>query len=146
MFSAGHRDDAGVMVTINWLSRYETGIAAIDAQHLRLFEVVNDLIESFRRGEPESQVAGVVDFLLTFTLEHFGTEEALMERQGYPGLEAHRKEHQDVILRITALKRRIDEGEQPTIEVSILLAEWLEYHIHDHDQAFAEFSRGVNLP
>lgn len=133
-------------MTINWLSRYETGIAEIDAQHIRLFDIVNELIDSFRRGDAAGQVAGVVDSLVTYTLEHFGTEEAWMERQGFPGLEAHRKEHRDVLLRISALKQRIEEGERPTMEVTILLADWLEYHIHDHDQAFAEYSRDRNLP
>jgi hemerythrin len=146
MLVAGRRDDAWAMVTINWLSRYQTGIAEIDAQHMLLYEVVNDLIDSFRRGDPNDQVAGVVNFLVTYTLEHFDSEEAWMERQGYPGLEAHRKEHQDLILRISALKQRIDEGERPIMEVMILLADWLEYHIHDYDQAFAEYSRGENLP
>jgi len=134
------------MVTINWVSRYETGIAEIDAQHIRLFEVVNELIESFRRGDLDGQVTGMVDYLVTFTREHFRNEEAWMERQGYPGLEVHRKEHQDFIIGISDLKQRIDGGEHPTIEVTILLADWLEYHINDQDQVFAEYTRQWKAP
>lgn len=64
MFRAGRRDDAWAMVTINWLSRYETGIAEIDAQHVRLFEVVNELIESFRRGD--GNLAALVEAAVAF--------------------------------------------------------------------------------
>jgi hemerythrin-like metal-binding protein len=134
------------MVTINWLSRYELGIPEIDAQHLRLFEVVNELIEQIREGARAGQVMEVVDHLVSIALEHFRTEEAWMERQGFPGLEAHRMEHQHIQRRIFELKPRLDGGERLTMEVTILLADWLEYHISDCDQAFADYSRGVNIP
>jgi hemerythrin len=48
--------------------------------------------------------------------------------------------------RILELKTPFDGGEPLTMEVTILLAEWLEYHIHDHDQAFAEYARQGNVP
>jgi hemerythrin-like metal-binding protein len=130
------------VVTINWLTRYETGIAEIDAQHFRLFEVVNELIEAFRRGDPNSQAAEVIDYLVNFTEEHFKTEEAWMERQHFPGREAHRKEHRDFMSQIFELKGRFDSGESLTLEVTVLLADWLEYHINDGDQAFAQYTRG----
>jgi hemerythrin-like metal-binding protein len=69
-----------------------------------------------------------------------------MKSQGYPGLEAHRQEHQHLMSRILELKTPFDGGEPLTMEVTILLAEWLEYHIHDHDQAFAEYARQGNVP
>ena len=129
------------MVTINWLSRYEIGIPEIDAQHIRIFEVVKELIEMIRQGAPTGEVIEVVDSLVSFTLEHFRTEEAWMERQGFPGLEAHRKEHQHIQSRIFELKPHLDGGKSLTMEVTILLADWLEYHICDYDQVFAEYSR-----
>lgn len=134
------------MVTIHWLSRYETGIPEIDAQHHRLFEVVNELIDAFRRGESNSQVAKVIDYLLSYTNEHSRTEEDWMERLHFPGLEEHRQEHQDFLNRILELKWRFDSGERMAMDVTVLLADWLEYHVNAGDRVFAEYSRGVNTP
>jgi len=132
------------MVTINWLTRYETGIAEIDAHHFRLFEVLNELIDAFRRGDPNSQVAEVIDYLVNYTDEHTKTEEAWMERLHFPGLEAHQEDHQDFLGRILELKGRFERRELVTMEVTVLLADWLEYHINDFDQAFSEFVRGLD--
>jgi len=132
------------MVTVHWSRRYETGIAVIDGQHQHLFRVINELIDAFRRGDPDREVTRVIDYLITYTMDHLRTEEAWMKEQGYPGLAAHMEEHEVFMSQVDGLKRRFEAGELMTMDVTVLLADWLEYHVEGSDIAYAEYARQVN--
>jgi len=133
------------MAILSWSNRFETGIAAIDTQHKQLFQSVNDLSDSLRRGDPKSEVSRVLDFLISYTVEHFRTEETWMKNQGFPGLEEHKVEHAKLVADVSQLKRRFDAGELMTMRVTVFLATGLKQHINESDLAYVEHSKQLSL-
>jgi len=124
-----------------WSSRYETGIALVDAQHQGLFEAVNQLADSFKEGQARNQVVACLDFLVAYTVEHFQTEERFMREDAYPGLAAHADEHAQLMRQVQELQARFVAGQPVTMDVTIFLAEWLTTHISGADMRYAEFVR-----
>lgn len=131
------------MSVVQWSVRFDTGIAQIDIQHKHLFEVVNELVESFRIGDSHRRITKVIDFLVTYSKEHILTEEALMESHGFSGLEEHKAEHQEFMDKVFDLKRHYEAGDWITMDVTVLLADWLTYHVEKQDMEFARYIRDL---
>lgn len=77
---------------IVWDSSFETGIAVIDAQHMQLIQLINELADEIGHVSKE----GLVRYLFRlkeYAQFHFQAEEAIMEATAYAGLEEHREEH-----------------------------------------------------
>lgn len=77
---------------IIWDASLETGITEVDAQHKRLVEIINSLIDAIGHAHP-STLKHIVGQLKDYTLYHFQTEEKIMEDAGYAALAEHREEH-----------------------------------------------------
>jgi len=124
-----------------WNPRYETGIAHIDSQHQALFQALNDLAESFQEGRAESQVQQSLAFLARYAGEHFQAEEEFMREAGYPGLASHAVEHNQLFENLHDLQAQVAAGKAVTMEVTVLLADWLRQHIHQSDMGYVDFLR-----
>ena len=127
------------MSLVRWNDSYATGIARIDDQHRTLFGAVNDLHDAFRTGAAKAQIGKAIDFLVTYTVEHFRDEEGYMERYGYDGLAAHRAEHQlllDQVQEFNGKFRTSPDSVRP-MEVARFLGDWLTHHIPTFDKAYA---------
>ncbi len=124
-----------------WNSRFETGITIIDSQHKALFAAVNKLADSFKDGTAKSAVKDSLDFLVKYTVEHFGTEEKIMKDMGYPKLTSHMADHAHLVDKAKALQAKLAEGKPVTMEVTTFLADWLKHHINEVDMGYVEFKR-----
>jgi hemerythrin len=127
-----------------WNARYETGISLIDSQHQALFAAINRLADSFKVGDAPQQVMESLDFLARYTDEHFQTEEHYMRELGYPGLASHLDEHAKLMERVRDLQARLAERRPVTMDVTILLADWLKQHIDDVDMGYVDFMKEKN--
>jgi len=76
------------MPLATWHERYATGIPMIDDQHKELFRAINELHDSFQEARPLEVIRPLMNFLLTYTISHFRTEESFMQEQGYPDLQS----------------------------------------------------------
>jgi len=129
------------MALMLWNSRFETGIGIIDTQHKALFKAVNDLADSFKSGTSKTQVKECLDFLVKYTVEHFGTEEKVMKEMGYPKLVDHKVEHAKLVEKALDLQAKLAEGKPVTMEVTTFLSNWLKHHINEEDMGYADFKR-----
>ncbi len=130
------------MPYIEWTSRYETGIAPIDAQHRNLVDVIRRLQEALEHGLPHATAMELAGFLLRYVDEHFREEEAFMDRIGFPGLRDHRLIHERLRARAVAIAARVaEEASGSAEELSLLLFEWLRDHILHDDFSYADHAR-----
>jgi hemerythrin-like metal-binding protein/PAS domain S-box-containing protein len=92
-----------------WAGEYECGHAFLDHQHKSLLYAFNHLVASTEeeRREPEKALNLLVEVLVS----HWGTEEGLMVRSAFPGLEEHRVAHATLGGNLKDLARRIHRGE-----------------------------------
>jgi hemerythrin-like metal-binding protein len=51
----------------------------------------------------------MLEHLGTYVIEHFGTEEELLSRHGYPDLEAHKKEHASFMTLFSKIRGEHDD-------------------------------------
>ena len=136
-------DEFCIMPFIEWTPAYDLGIEELDRQHRRLVEIVNRLHDAMEQGCPRGAMQGAVYDLVSYTEIHFATEERLMRRLEYPGLESHRDKHQ-------VLTRELDEYASAlasermgvSMEFMSFLREWLLNHVVHADGALANHAFG----
>jgi len=68
-------------------------------------------------------------------MEHFQMEEAFMRDTSYPGVEAHKTEHDLLIQQVADLEEKHTAGSM-TISLAVMafLKDWLEHHILEADR------------
>jgi hemerythrin len=125
---------------MDWREDYSIGVQRLDNHHKRLFEAANRLFSAVENGKTPDEVVDILEFLLGYASFHFGEEEAVLARYGYPQLEAHRADHRRLIEQAEGLRERVHGGEiEVGSELSRLVREWLVRHILDEDRRFASF-------
>jgi hemerythrin-like metal-binding protein len=92
---------AAPVFRLTWSSALESGHGEIDAQHLELFALANELLErageaALEPGDRRSLVLAM-DRLVAHVVEHFAFEEALLDTVGYPEAAHHRAAHRQLV-------------------------------------------------
>lgn len=108
------------MAVFEWDDSIALGIPTVDEQHKALFGWVNTLNEA---------VGDVIWNLITYVTEHFGEEERLMLSCNYPGLAAHRKEHDQFVSRLREIQADFIDGHEMGVNVLDFMVDWLVCHI-----------------
>jgi hemerythrin len=125
-----------------WSPRYATGIPAIDAQHQRLFEIIQKLQEALEADRAQGETLETTAFLVRYVDEHFRAEEAYMARIGYPDLEEHQELHGRLRSRVQGIRQQVEEAQGGSaMELSTLLFEWLRDHILHDDFSYVRYAR-----
>ena len=123
-------------------SKFIVGVEQIDREHQRLFEIAGRVHDGLSaRGEAaEATTRAAVAELLDYTATHFTSEESLMERAGYPGLEEHRRQHRHLLAQARDMEMRAEIGDlSMPIELSRFIYRWLVDHIEASDKRIGEF-------
>lgn len=128
------------MKFMEWTTEYAVGVETLDAQHKKLFAMLNDLHEAMREGEGSALVGQTLADLIAYTNEHFSAEEALMQQAGYTLFLNHKAEHEKLTARVMELFDKYEKG-NAMLSVSIMnfIAEWLSAHTMASDKKYAPF-------
>jgi hemerythrin len=127
------------MSTFAWSDAYSVHVRQFDAQHQKLFEIINALADAMRVGKGEDVIREVVGKLAVYTRTHFLQEEVAMRQTGYPGLASHQAQHNKLMTDVEKYKKDLDEGRQPnTVAVLNFLQMWLVDHIQKSDKRYAD--------
>lgn len=132
---------------MKWSRSYLIGIAVIDAQHKRLFELVGELTEALQMGLRGRDVAKLLEALDNYKARHFQLEEKYMRETSYPGLLEQQKAHLYFGRRFSQLHDQLTEtGLTPEIISTIKqeLSEWLTEHVTGLDMAFGKYYQSLN--
>jgi len=120
-----------------WNSSYSVGVLTLDSQHTILFDILNELHDAMMEGKASNLTGPILRKLVTYTREHFAAEEGLLTKSQYPGLEAHKLLHRDLIKQVEDYSERFERGEI-TLNLHLLnfLRDWLTNHIMKVDQEY----------
>lgn len=135
------------MAVFKWDETYSVRVHQCDAQHKKLFDIINQLTDAMRVGKGQEIVSDIVSQLILYTRTHFQQEEALMERTQYPELSAHRELHRKLVADVERFQRELDGGLRPnTVSVLSFLKDWLTQHIQKVDKAYTQHlnSHGIS--
>ena len=115
-------------------------IQEIDSQHEALIGLINQLHETMRQGAERAALDEQLSQLLEHTREHFSYEEQLMSQYNYPGIEAHKSDHNRLMQHLESLMERYRNGDiLLSFAVVIELKGWATIHIEKSDKPLGVF-------
>jgi diguanylate cyclase (GGDEF)-like protein/hemerythrin-like metal-binding protein len=127
--------------TFVWDDLFITGLDAVDEQHHRLVDLVNELSASFIAGEDldDAALQLVVAKLTDYANYHFTEEERLMEEVGIDPrhVKHHMATHRKFVEQVTAVWESRHSMSEPATGILEFLIAWLSFHILGEDQALA---------
>ena len=89
-------------------------------------------------GKINATVVPLINNLVSIAAEHFATEEGLMERSRFPGLEEHRASHQALSRRVEEFRARQETGDRAAYcQFMYFLREWMTTHMEKEDLKYA---------
>lgn len=130
------------MELIKWNAKYSVGVDEIDAQHQRLFALLNQFIENFG-GEEKKGLEDVLEEMVNYIDYHFTCEEKYF--QAHPQFEAHRREHYEFVRKTLQLQKDYREKRVDiTRDVLQFLVAWLKNHILGVDKKYFDDMKTVS--
>ncbi len=130
-----------------WRDKYELGVSLIDFQHKELFRRVDVFFQTLRSTAPwdqkVEQVNETLAFMKAYVVAHFQDEEAYQLEIGYPGYEAHRQKHLDMVQYVLDFSEQYEKkgcDEQLMLKFAGKLLAWLINHVAAEDQRIATYA------
>ncbi|HMV00745.1 MAG TPA: bacteriohemerythrin [Rhodocyclaceae bacterium] len=134
------------MDKILWDDRFSVGVAEFDDQHRRLAELINQLGDCIGQSAGSEAVADVLSALSEYASTHFEAEEALLQRLGYPELNAQWQEHTEFCETVANACYDASCGSVDLPALSAYLMHWWEDHILLFDMRYKSFVAGQIPP
>ncbi|MDR3561384.1 MAG: bacteriohemerythrin [Negativicutes bacterium] len=118
-----------------------TGIKAIDDQHNRLVELINDMYDQVLKCETvEEEQVFAGRFLIElrkYAKTHFADEERMLTEHKYPDLLDHQAEHRIFVKELEKLERRFEHEELAlSIDVFLFARDWIAHHLNHSDRDY----------
>jgi hemerythrin-like metal-binding protein len=140
------RQEVSRVSFIEWSPRYDVNVTAIDEQHRRLVEMINELYVAMVERRASEAVRQTVDQMVDYARDHFALEEAHMADHAYPEFERHRAEHARFTRKAAELQARLAGGTLVlSLEVISYLRDWLTNHIVRSDKQLGSFLNGCGV-
>ena len=125
------------MEPLKWKPSFSVGVAVLDADHMRLIEIIN------RLDEDQTNVQWALQQLTEYARDHFQREEKMLAGVDYPDLQKQINEHKQFVQWLNTLKESVP-GTGPfkatiTETVGNYLKTWLTDHILVSDMDYKEY-------
>jgi hemerythrin len=127
-----------------WKEHYQLGEQKIDREHEELVTLLNELHEALQAGKPRASLGILLRELTRAVDKHFRTEEKLMRRSGYPGLDAHRRQHKSFARKLHGFQEQFQGGHAGLREPLLLeVKDWLRDHLLLSDKPLGQHLRPI---
>ncbi len=124
---------------IEWDDKYCIGHPDIDAQHKKMFEIMN--IGAKNENCTDLTQIALMRELLQYAKEHFATEESYMQEIGYPNLQEHKEEHKKMADAVERLIVKLYSEGPIDVDVFEKFTEsWIIDHVIQKDCGIKVFS------
>jgi hemerythrin len=129
-----------MMLPIQWRESYSVGVPALDNQHRRLLEIINELAHVVTTGGQSDIFFAALDALVRYAETHFSDEERILRETGYPALADQQQEHDRFVSHLvqTSEKLHLKKAKLPEETVDFLKTWYIE-HILGKDQEYKPF-------
>lgn len=127
------------MAMVTWKDEYSIGVAELDEQHKKLFEIVNSiqmLLSDKLTFDKYAGIVTIINELKEYTIYHFKTEEEYMLKISYKKLFAQKVAHKDFVEKISSIDfAQIDNDHNKYLnEILYFVCDWLITHILKEDK------------
>ena len=127
---------------IEWKEEYNLGIHEIDAQHKRIFEVINNFYRAVEQSKENECLSVFLGELVSFAEHHLSTEENHFEEFNCAVKENHIKKHNIYRGKVAQFLEKNEKNENETralsFEVLAFMKEWWTSHIVGVDRGYVD--------
>jgi hemerythrin len=122
------------MSKIAFNPKFATGNETVDAEHKRLFELIEEFFDSLGSGKPAANSMHTLTDLVAYAKIHFVNEENLMRTHKYPQIAQHMALHNELATKAANLLQQYKEKKLTlSTETALFLNDWLVKHILEDD-------------
>lgn len=128
------------MSFIDWTEQMSIHVPEMDAQHMQLIQLLNDLHNAMEEGKEWDVVATILIRLINYTNSHLEAEERFMESIDYKFAVSHKISHDNLANEVIELQAEYSAG-NPNVSYRLLnlLSGWLVNHIDKEDRKYGEY-------
>jgi hemerythrin len=132
------------MEKIVWGNEFSTGSIEIDDQHKSIINQINYLIDNMNSEDKDYLNSEIIRNLDKYSKEHFNTEEELLRKLNYQGLDYQIKEHSEFKLKTVKSAIKVLKGHENVPEETIqFLKDWWTNHILKVDMEYKDFVSNI---
>lgn len=123
---------------ITWDQSFSVDVKLIDAQHKKLFSILNKLYGVVNKAEGEAEpLENIILELAAYVDFHFKTEERYFEEFGCEDMEEHIRQHKFYEEKIREFNDKYKKGEESVgAEIMNFLKDWISNHIKIKDKEY----------
>lgn len=121
---------------MTWNDNLSLGVPNIDRQHKKMCDNIDKLYAACLERKGVTEVLNILNFLETYTIEHFSAEESLQLKIKYPKYQQHKSAHHEFIELVSLLRNEINTSGASVplvIKLNKSLSTWLVHHIMSVD-------------
>ena len=134
------------MKKIHWDQSFSVGVAKLDEQHKGIIDMINQLLADPKGDVHSETISDVLAKMTKYAIDHFQTEERLLEEHRFPETFAHKEMHIAYREKSVALcLDTMDQKDSVPEEIFEYLKDWWTDHILKSDMKYCSFfnERGV---
>lgn len=132
-------------MTLIWDESLCLGHPVLDADHKKLFEIINQFEEHSRDWSQPKLMHETLKSLLMYAYEHFGREQRVQTEIRYPYAEIHKAQHAGLLQQVEALAKGLFVTKEVPITAESLdymnrfLRLWLTDHVRQFDMTMKPY-------
>lgn len=121
-----------------WNSAFSVGNATLDGQHKKLLAICVAFVECLELPDSAriSRFHELLNELAKSVREHFDTEEGILARYGYAGLEEQKADHLAHEEKFVAIISDAAFGKYDIFGTAHFMSEWWPHHILESDMKY----------
>lgn len=138
--ATGDYEQAASDKFVQWTSKLDLNVPAIDKQHRMLCGYINDLYTAMKNNRTNEELRSIVKKLRDYTASHFSDEEKHFLSTAYPGAREHQAIHKKFVDRLNEFEKNLESG-TATVSMDLLtfLKDWLINHIAGTDPTYVPY-------
>ncbi|MBU0631010.1 hemerythrin family protein [bacterium] len=124
---------------IKWNDQYSLGIANIDLQHKKLFEIVGKIFALKDHTHVKEEIRTILYELTDYVKVHFDDEEAFMKSIEYPDLAYHHELHEQIKTSVSMILQDPKRLDVIQTKMRVIAKRALIDHILEEDTKFQQY-------
>ena len=126
--------------------KHDVKVKLLNEQHQKLFGTLKELYAAMEDKSDKPALLHIINNLSLYVKQHLETEEALLEKYNYPGLEEQREQHRLFVSKIDEFKTEFENNRfMLYFDIAIFLKTWIANHIEETDKKYADFLNSHNV-
>lgn len=122
------------MSLLKWKPEYSVGVAAVDAEHREMIDMINDVYARLGEAADAETIEACLEEIFSSISLHFALEERVMQDNDYAEYEEHKEDHEELLDEIRDLMDAfIDDREEGARRLQKRLSDWFGRHFASFD-------------